>query len=189
MRAVNLLPDNYTPGVRSAPRRLPLPGRLADPTTAASALGALLVVAVLAIGHVTQSRDLSAKTETLAGLQQELAERTRPEPVAADDAAVRVAAATAASGARVPWEEVLHQFALVLPADVSVTSLTTADSMFNLAGYTASQPSVARLMRQLAESPTLADVQLQSSTRMDMDGRAVTQFTIVATVQAAGGAS
>jgi Tfp pilus assembly protein PilN len=207
MRAVNLLPADYAGTHRKGPK---LPTPLANPRRVVPIAAALLLVVVVAAGYVTQSRTVNEREETLASLQAELAARPKPEPVAApsSDAAVRLASATAASAARVPWEEILHQFALVLPADVSITALTAtgtgaiadpaaADpaaaaiggSGFTLTGYTVSQPAVARLMTRLSEAPTLANVQLQSSTRADREGRSVIDFSIVADVVNEGAGS
>jgi Tfp pilus assembly protein PilN len=194
MRAVNLLPADYTKAHSGLlPSRLPLPGLLGDPRKLAPIVVALLLAAVVAVGYVTQTRTVSEREQTLAELQAELAARPKPEEAAAptSDAAIRIAAAAAATAARVPWEEVLQQFALVLPADVSVTSLSATGSAggFTLSGYTTSQPSVARLLIRLDEAPTLANVQLQSSVRSDMESKTVVQFSILADVVPEGGGS
>lgn len=206
MRAVNLLPPDY-----DAARRVPLSGRLgplANPLRIVPIAAALVLVAILAVGYVTQSRNASDRQETLDQLQAELAARPKPTPVAAptSDAGVRLAAATAAASNRIAWEEVLYQLSLVLPADVSLTSLTTgapavavpaaataapapAAGGFTVAGYTVSQPAVARLLVQLDKAPTLAGVQLQNSMRADRNGRPVIDFNISATVVPEGAGS
>jgi Tfp pilus assembly protein PilN len=201
MRAVNLLPPDYAGAHRPGPK---LPAVIASPRRLAPIVAALLLVVLVGAGWVTQSRAVDQREETLASLQAELAARPKPEPVAAptSDAAIRLASATAASAARLPWEEVLHQFALVLPADVSLTALTATGTVsadpaaavagasgFTLTGYTVSQPAVARLMTRLNEAPTLANVQLQSSTRSERDGRTVVDFSIVADVVREGAGS
>jgi Tfp pilus assembly protein PilN len=201
MRAVNLLPPDYARAHRQGPK---LPAVIASPRRIAPIVAALLLVVLVGAGWVTQSRAVDQREETLASLQAELAARPKPEPVAppSSDAAIRLASATAASAARLPWEEVLHQFALVLPADVSITTLTATGSVsadptaavagasgFTLTGYTVSQPAVARLMTRLNEAPTLANVQLQSSTRSELDGRTVVDFSIVADVVREGAGS
>jgi Tfp pilus assembly protein PilN len=210
MRAVNLLPPDYARAHRQGPK---LPAVIASPRRIAPIVAALLLVVLVGAGWVTQSRAVDQREETLASLQAELAARPKPEPVAAptSDAAIRLASATAASAARLPWEEVLHQFALVLPADVSITALTATGtgaaavdpaaaapdpaaavggaSGFTLTGYTVSQPAVARLMTRLNEAPTLANVRLQSSTRSEQEGRTVVDFSIVADVVREGAGS
>jgi Tfp pilus assembly protein PilN len=197
MRAVNLLPSNYqkSHGESRLPR-LPLPGRLGDPLWLGPIVGAALVVVFLAVGSVTQSGAVSERKQTLDAVQAELAARQQPAqaaPTQPGDAATRLAAATAASSARLAWEEVLHQFSLVLPEDVSITSLTATTTAgagsFTLAGYTVSQPSVARLLVRLGQAPSLSNVQLQSSMRQELGGRQVIEFTIVADVVAKGATS
>jgi Tfp pilus assembly protein PilN len=194
MRAVNLLPAEYAKSHgKLASAQLPLPGVLSDPRKLAPILLAVVLATIVAAGYVTQSRTVSDREQTLAELQAELAARPKPELAVAPsgDASIRLAAAMVATEARVPWEEVLQQFALVLPADVSITSLTATGTAggFTLSGYTSSQPSVARLLVRLDEAPTLANVQLQSSVRSETEGRTNVQFTVIADVVPEGGSS
>lgn len=209
MRAVNLLPPDY-----ASARRVSLGsklGPLGDPIRLVPVAAALLLIGVVAVGYFTQSRAVSQRQDTLAEVQAELAARPKPAAVAAptSEAGIRLAAAAAATSARVAWEEVMHQLSLVLPADVSLISLTAgapagaalpaADGAapapapsgggFTLTGYTVSQPAVARLMVQLEQAPTLSGVQLVSTARADRNGRPVIDFNISATVVPEGAGS
>jgi Tfp pilus assembly protein PilN len=192
MRAVNLLPGDYSGHGGSRAARLPFSGVL-TPVRAVPIAAALALIVALGAAYVTQTRSVSSKEETLAQLQAEIAARPKPEETAvpASDAAVRLAAATAASNARLPWEDILHQFALVLPEDVSITAMnaTGTASGFSITGYTSSHPAVARLLERLDQAPALANVVLQSSTRTEADGGPRTDFSVVADVVSEGGTS
>jgi Tfp pilus assembly protein PilN len=205
MRAVNLLPDrHHLPAGQAESSRSPLVRALV------LAVPAVLVLAVLTVSFMSAKGTVEDRSATLAELQEEVAERLRPpEPVQQaagedPDVAARLAAAETAIGARVSWDEVLRQFALILPLDVSITSLQASSSgaaqpgadpaaatgvptAFTIAGYTASQPSVSRLMTRLTQVPAFTDVQLQSTQRSDVEGRPVIQFTIAAGIRPDGG--
>jgi Tfp pilus assembly protein PilN len=83
------------------------------------------------------------------------------------------------------------------PAPAPTTSTTTTSGSaaaapvaaptagpLTFAGFTYSQPGVARLLSRLAVVPALQDVQLVSSTRTAYSGRFVFQFSIKANVRA-----
>jgi Tfp pilus assembly protein PilN len=121
----------------------------------------------------------------------------------------RSLALASALGKRVAWDRVLRRFALVLPDDVWLNSLTgsvpldaapstvatTASNLpapatqLTIQGYTYSQASVARLLARLSVVPDLQDVQLQNSASATVSGQTVINFTIVANVRAGKGAS
>jgi Tfp pilus assembly protein PilN len=123
----------------------------------------------------------------------------------------RSLALASALGKRVAWDRVLRRFALVLPGDVWLTSLTgtvpldptatstapttTGSSLpapateLSIQGSTYSQASVARLLERLSVVPDLQNVQLQNSATAPVSGQNVINFTIVADIRAGKGAS
>jgi Tfp pilus assembly protein PilN len=123
----------------------------------------------------------------------------------------RSLALASALGKRVAWDRVLRRFALVLPGDVWLTSLTgtvpldptatstapttTGSSLpapateLSIQGSTYSQASVARLLERLSVVPDLQNVQLQNSASAPVSGQKVINFTIVADIRAGKGAS
>ncbi len=149
-----------------------------------------------AVLAVTPSHQLSVQTQAFR--QQVLTQREQ-----------RSLALASALGKRVAWDRVLRRFALVLPGDVWLTSLsgdvpldaaptataTTTGSLpatatdLTIQGYTYSQAGVARLLERLAVVPDFKDVQLQNSTTAVVSGQTVVNFTIVANIRAGKEAS
>jgi hypothetical protein len=105
---------------------------------------------------------------------------------------------------------VLRDLSLVLPKDVWLTSLQGAvpqplsvaavpataapqpnavaasPTGLRLTGHTFGQAGVAKLLARLSTVPTLAGVQLMSSTQMEKANRKVIQFEIAANLRGAG---
>jgi Tfp pilus assembly protein PilN len=204
MRAVNLLPKEETPRRRKTTNWAAVVG-LAGAAVLAAALGAALLQA---------KSTVSERQDRLAAASAELAAMPVPKPVSNSAAALagerdrRAAAVASAFTYHVPWDRMLRRFALVLPDDVWLTSLTakapkspgetvssagttpgSAPSGFTISGYTYSHDGVARLISRLAVLPDLKDVQLQTSTLTKIGERPVVQFTILADVRAGGGSS
>lgn len=198
MRAVNLLPKD----VAKPQRRTP------DPLLLIGGGGGLLVVVALAMMTMTASGTLVEKRDEVAaaGLRMELLPEPPAPPPAADqqlaaEQQTRGAALTAALASRVSWDRVLRRFSLVLPEDVWLTSLTAtapsgaaappdgAASSFTIVGYTYSHDAVARFLSRLAVVPDLTNVQLRNSALIELAGREVVEFSIVADVNAQGAAS
>ena len=75
------------------------------------------------------------------------------------------------------------------PATPAAQALPTTPTGFTIEGYTYSQVGVARLLSRLQTVPSLARVQLQSSTQELLVEREVTKFTIVADLRQPGGTS
>jgi Tfp pilus assembly protein PilN len=189
MRAVNLL------GTRE-PRRAKRPSGAAIVAIAGSVVLALAVTVVM----VMTGKQESAKRDRLDQQKIELALIPRPAAQSSVDStglgaaqAPRVQAVSTALSNRVAWERILRRFALVVPRDVWLSSLTlgsptastddaaaTSAQGFSIAGYTYSHDSVARLLSRLELVPDLADVQLQTSTVAELGGRRVVQFSIIA---------
>lgn len=208
MRAANLLPVE----LRSGGPRLP--------KTALGAVGAgVLVGGLLAVGFVSASGAVDSRERELQAVQAQLRAVERPdvtpEPALVDRTAeqgerMKVLGETLSK--RVPWDRVLRQLALVLPADVWLQSLSAnsptgasaaatpetgtapaaggaASQGLTLTGRTYSQESVARLLTRVSLIPELRDVALQSSTGTESNDQRLYEFTIQATVKAPGGTS
>lgn len=196
MRAVNLLP-------RDDPRAARSRGR--DRKIVAGFGGVCALVMVLGALTMLASSSLQDKRDEVAALEIELA--VVPEPAAgpsavetqlADERTRRTAAFSTAFGDRIAWDRLLRRFALVLPDDVWLTTLsvrtpaggpTSMPTDFTITGYTYSHDGVARLLARLAVIPDLGFVQLQNSTMAELGGRPVAQFSIAASVRREGVAS
>ena len=207
MRAVNLLPkDEAQRQQKRKQTSWPAVVGLAAAAVVAAALGAALL----------QARGtLSDRQSELAAAQAELAALPNPSTQAGGTGAAlsaerskRAAALASAFSYHVSWDRVLRRFALVLPDDVWLTSLSAsapkkpgdtattvaagpgaAPSGFTISGYTYSQEGVARLLSRLSVLPDLANVQLQTSALTKIGERPVIQFTILANVRSGGPAS
>jgi Tfp pilus assembly protein PilN len=148
-----------------------------------------------AVLAVTPAHHVSAQTQSFR--QQVLTKREQ-----------RSLALASALSKRVAWDRILRRFALVLPNDVWLTSVTgtvpldppatvavTPSALpapateLTINGQTYSQESVARLLERLSVVPDLTDVQLQSSTSSTIGGQNVISFTIVANIRNGKGAS
>ncbi|HEV8249702.1 MAG TPA: PilN domain-containing protein [Gaiellaceae bacterium] len=203
MRAVNLLPKDETQRSRK---------QTSWPVVIGLA-GSAVVIAALGAGLLQTRGAVSERQDELQSVSAELAAM----PAAADKPADRTAELAAERGKRaaalasaftyhVSWDRVLRRFALVLPDDVWLTSLTAkapkipgpdvvasttdaAPSGFTITGYTYSQEGVARLLARLSVLPDLTNVQLQTSALTDIGERPVIQFTILANVRAGGSPS
>jgi Tfp pilus assembly protein PilN len=200
MRAVNLLPRDD--------KRQRGGGRGNDPQLIGGIVGTVLVTAIVAAWFLTASGGVAKNQERLDAVSSELAATPVPKPSAPDASqleqqkSARVAALSSALGGRLAWDRVLREISLVLPEDVWLTSLSaqapsaapaTAETApaagFAINGKTYSHDGVARLLARLALVPHLSSVQLQSSTRaISETGHAVVEFSINATVKAAGAA-
>ena len=211
MKAVNLLPKDDR-------RR----GPAIPPALAATAIGGFTVVfAALALLFVSAHGSVNSRSIELEQKKQELAVIPVPaqSQLAQQDALVadkkaRVTALNAALSRRIAWDRVLREFALVLPDDVwlqtmSVTaptlatasdlagatststsgSLATGQTGFTIEGYTYSHDAVARLLTRLAVIPDLQQVQLGTSEQAKVNDRPVVHFKITANVRAPGASS
>jgi Tfp pilus assembly protein PilN len=208
MRSVNLLPHQQVEHKRERPDTLVL----------VAAIGGAAVVLALLAGTLVASRSVSRQQQALASARAVLAV-TPAHHVSAQTQAFRQKVLTdreqrslalaSAIGKRVAWDRILRRFALVLPNDVWLTSLTgtvpldsapttsatTASPLpatateLTIQGYTYTQEGVARLLERLSVVPDLKDVQLQSSTTAVVSGQNVVSFTIVANIRNGKGAS
>jgi Tfp pilus assembly protein PilN len=185
MRAVNLLP-------REAQRRTR--GVTPDPIALATAISAVVVVAVIGGGNLLQTSRVASAQNKLNDAKIQLAATPLPPAsarptVAPPPAAVaaqlqpRLGAVSTALSTRVAWDRVLREFSLVLPSDVQLTqlTLTTAGTGLQLQGVTYSYASVARLLSRMALVPDLSGVTLGTTSR----DKRIVSFTITAAVKGA----
>ena len=176
MRAVNLLPRDAAADRRALSQQN-------APVLVAAGLG-VVVTGALALGFLHETSALTAARKERDAVKQQLANTPRPvqasvkpDPNAAlvGQESARVAAVTTALGARFAWDRLLREFSLVLPDDITLSSLTlsapdpnapvaatgTAPQNFVIVGSTYSHDSVARLLARLALIPELSQVSLQ----------------------------
>jgi len=209
MRAVNLLPRQSAEKRREAPNAVVL----------VAAIGGAAVVLALAAGVLLANRSVDRQRQSLSTARAVLAV-TPVHHVSAKTNAFRTAvlsqreqrslALASAIGKRVAWDRILRRFALVLPNDVWLTSLsgtvpldasvaavtaTTPSALppqataLTIQGYTYSQAGVARLLERLSVLPDLKNVQLQNSQTTNINGQNVINFTIVSDIRNGRGAS
>ena len=204
MRAFNLMPKDEPRQGRGSAAPLPQIGL--------AVLGLLLVVglgaAYLLMGaRVADKQSRADDLRAQVAAQQEPAPAPQPPAQGATDPALlqesqaRTAALADALAGRVAWDRVLREFSLVMPDEVSLTTLAagsqttdsstppadaaSASDSFTITGLARSQEDVALLLSRLAVLPELDTVQLQTSV---LEGNAYT-FSILATVGAQGAAS
>ena len=210
MRAVNLLP-------RDAQMRKSI--RDEDPAVVVGSALAVVVVIALGAGFVTAHNRAGSEQQKLAAARADLgrvsaelqaqkpktpenpAKPTKPIlPVPAVTAEVqpRLAAVAQALSTRIAWDRVLREFSLVVPSDVSVTSLSMkapdpsaaqagatvgTGTGFVLSGLAYSHDSVARLLARLMLVPDIQNVTLASSNADSRSGSVT--FSIDADVKGA----
>ena len=193
MRAVNLLPKDDR-------RQRGAEARRNNPMLIAGVAGTVLVTAIICAWFLTASAGVADNQKRRDAAQAQLAATPVPPPSSPESSALeqekgtRVAALSAALGGRLAWDRLLREFALVLPDDVWLTSMSAqaptaggAASAFTINGKTYSQDGVARLLARLALVPHLTNVQLQHSTAATSEtGRKVVEFTINASVKGVG---
>jgi Tfp pilus assembly protein PilN len=207
MRAVNLLPRQQVQQKREGP----------NPAVLVAAIGGAAVLLVLVGGTLLFNRSVDRQRQALAAARAELAatpaHHLSPSTQAFRQSVLtqreqRSLALASALGKRVAWDRILRRFALVLPNDVWLTSLTGSvplDSTISttstpsalpptptaltIEGYTYSQASVARLLERLQVLPDLKNVQLTSSQTSPLGNKNVVRFTIVSDIRQGRGAS
>ncbi len=85
------------------------------------------------------------------------------------------------------WLTTLTAKSPISPATNIATGSTGAPSQFTILGRTYSHDGVARLLSRLQVVPDLTNVQLLSSTRSQVAGQDVVEFSIAADIKVAGG--
>ena len=120
MRAVNLLPRDVEK-VKSS--------RFSAPLVTGVIVG-FLVIALLAVGFVRESANVSHKRTELDAARAELALIPAPQvpdatsSTLAGQRTMRIAALQSALNGRVAWDRVLREISLVIPSDVWLSALT-----------------------------------------------------------------
>jgi Tfp pilus assembly protein PilN len=193
MRAINLLP-------RDEKRRA---GPALPTAVAVTALVSLTVVTVLlcglflsAHGNVSARQlELTQKDAELAAIPVPAQSQLQQQDALVADKQARVAALNTALSRRIAWDRILREFALVLPDDVWLLSMSaTAPTLggqlgFNIEGHTYSHDAVARLLSRLSVIPDLERVQLVTSEETVLGSRTAIHFKIAANVRAPGASS
>ena len=193
MRAVNLLPKDDR-------RQRGAEARRNNPLLIGGVAGTVLVTAILCAWFLTASAGVADNQKRRDAAAAQLSATPVPPPSSPQSSALeqekgaRVSALSAALGSRLAWDRLLREFALVLPDDVWLTSMSgqaptagASASGFTINGRTYSQDGVARLLASLALVPHLTNVTLQhSSAATSETGRKVVEFTINATVKGVG---
>ena len=215
MRAVNLLPRQQVARTREHPNAVVL----------VASLGGSAVALALAGGFLLANRSADRQRQALQTAKDVLAVTPAKQQMSAETQAFRSKllsgreqrslALAAAIGKRVAWDRVLRHVALVLPGDISLTSVTgtvpleSTDSTavpaptttapaspipplptaLTIQGYTFSQDGVAQFLSRLEVVPDLKNVQLQTSEAGTLDNQNVINFTIVADIRKGGAAS
>jgi Tfp pilus assembly protein PilN len=209
MRAVNLLPKDANQRGKSI--------RAEDPAVVVgSALGLVVLIALVA-GFLNVHSKVNAEQKKLTAARIELgrlatqkrAEPTPykpvkqkpivPIPAVTSEEQPRLAAISTALSTRIAWDRILREFSLVLPTDVTLTTLSLATPSPASAGATTGAPAgaqnltingttyshdaVARLLSRLMLIPDLTNVTLSNSTA-NTDSGLVT-FNITAGVKGA----
>jgi Tfp pilus assembly protein PilN len=194
VRAVNLLPRDD--GRQGKPNQN-------NPLLVGGVAGTVLLSAILAAWFLTASAGVADNQKRRDAAEAELAATPVPPPttpgtsVLDQEKSSRITALSSALAGRLAWDRVLREVSLVLPDEVWLTNLSaqaptaaaspTASAGFAINGRTYSHDGVARLLARLSLVPHLSNVQLQHSANATSEtGRKVVEFTINATVKAAG---
>jgi Tfp pilus assembly protein PilN len=200
VRAVNLLPRDTK---QRTVKKESLP-------VLVGACSGVLVVAVLGAMFMMGSGKVAAEQRKLDDLNRRYQALPPPPtgPTAAEEQlagmqSARVSALSTALSTRVAWDRVFREFSLVLPDDVWLTMLSakspispatgessstnSAPSQFTINGRTYSHDAVARLLSRLQVVPDLTNVQLLSSSRSQVGGQTVVDFSIAADIKVLGG--
>ena len=206
MRAVNLLPkDSGQASIRNE-----------DPAVVVGSAVGLVVLIALSLGFFVAHSSANSAQSKLSAARIELGKLslvkrphykvpklTRPiiaVPAVTGEETARLQAVSGALSTRIAWDRILREFSLVVPDDVSISTLTltapptvaaapgspaAAPTGLNLIGTTYSHDSVARLLERLMLIPDLTDVTLANSTASNQGGLTTVQFTISANVKGA----
>ena len=183
MRAVNLLPRDVE-GQRSEGGRLPI---LVVAGGVAAVTAAMVVLFMGASGSVSDGRSqLESVEASIAKIPTGDDPAVAPGTIA-QERSDRVTALAAALTTRVPVDRLLRELAYVLPEDAWLTGLTasapvgvegvappgspapasSATPGITIQGATYSHQSVARVLARLGALPTLTNVRLSASARVE----------------------
>ena len=183
MRAVNLLPRDAE-RVRSKGTRTPL---LVAAGAAAAVTAAAVVLSLSASGAAGDRRGELAAVEQAIALVPSAGQPAVSQAVLVQERTDRVAALAAALSTRIPFDRLLHELSLVLPEDAWLTGITasapvsaaptgtpgarpvaaTSTQGVTIQGATYSHGSVARVLARLSVIPSLENVRLSASARVE----------------------
>jgi Tfp pilus assembly protein PilN len=184
MRAVNLLPaDERRKGLDESVRK-PLLGAAAG--IAVVALLATLLASLAAVEASDKHAEIDAVENAISALPEPLPSRLDPT-VFVQERTDRESALASALSRRVAFDKLLRQVALVLPGDAWLTQLdaavpvapatgagapppaaaAAASKGVTIQGGTWSHDNVAVVLARLASIPTLSDVSLTSTSRVE----------------------
>ncbi|MES1246986.1 MAG: PilN domain-containing protein [Actinomycetota bacterium] len=203
MRAVNLLPRDA--GSRKSIRN-------EDPAVVVGASVGAVVLLALAFGFMNVHSKVTHEQSKLDAARRQLAQLSLhrqpipkptkqvktipiiPQPAVSADEQPRLDAVKAALSQRIDWDRIMREFSLVLPSDISITSLqlgapaapgvgatTGTPGTLTINGSAYSHDGVARFMSRLMLIPDFMDVTLQNSSA---DTSGVT-FSINASIKGA----
>jgi Tfp pilus assembly protein PilN len=199
VRAVNLLP-------RDAAQAKSI--RNEDPAVVVGSALGLIVVIALSAGFMTAHSKASSEQKKLTSAQIELgklslhkqqeaqAETPKPTrpiipiPAVTSEEQPRLDAIAGAMSTRIAWDRILREFSLVVPDDVTISSLSmtaptaSAGQGLAISGLAFSHDGVARLLSRLMLIPDLSGVTLASSTAAS-NGASGVSFSISAAVKGA----
>jgi Tfp pilus assembly protein PilN len=207
VRAVNLLPKDSGQGKNI---------RNEDPAVVVGSAVGLVVLIALGLAFFVAHSTAGAQQAKLSAARLELGKlslikrpvykvpkQTRPIiaiPAVTSDQPALLQAVTGALSTRIAWDRILRELSLVIPDDVTVSTLSltapptvatepgapaSTPTGLSLMGTTYSHDSVARLMSRLMLVPDLNDVTLTSSTATPSGGVTIVQFNIAAGVKGA----
>jgi Tfp pilus assembly protein PilN len=182
MRAVNLLPRDLE-RQRGDGGRAPF---LVAGGGIAAVTAAAVVLFMSASGSVSDQRSQLESVEAAIALIPDEGQPAVAAGTIAQERTNRVVALTAALSTRVPVDRLLRELAFVLPEDAWLTGLTasapavaapvgspgattpsSAVPGVTIQGATYSHQSVARVLARLAALPTLSDIRLTASARVE----------------------
>jgi Tfp pilus assembly protein PilN len=207
MRAVNLLPKEF-----AARKSL----REEDPAVVVGSALAVVVLIALGASFLLAQSKANTQQKRLTAARLELGKFSQknnstppvkapavpitpivPPPSIVGQEAVWLSSVTSTLSQRIAWDRVLREVSLVMPDDVTLSSLTmtapvTAGAIptgpagagqgFVIAGSAFSYPSVARLLSRLGLVPDLSNVTLTSTSASLKKG---VEFAITAAIKGA----
>ncbi|MBM2821833.1 MAG: hypothetical protein HW413_579 [Thermoleophilia bacterium] len=185
MRAVNLLPRDAE-SARSEGARTPL---LVAAGGAAAVTAVAVVLSFSASGTANERRAELASIEDAIALVPNAGTPAVSQAVLVQERTDRVSALAAALSARIPFDRLLRELSLVLPEDAWLTGITvsapvsatpagsppggtppaaaTTTQGVTIQGVTYSHESVARVLARLSVIPSLENVRLTASARVE----------------------
>ncbi|MDY0341434.1 MAG: hypothetical protein RBS17_09535 [Coriobacteriia bacterium] len=195
MMRVNLLPPEI------------LQRRQAEKRIGWVAVGAIVVVLILAVVWGIAQFQLQSREDDLAVVQQQVqavqaqADQLAIFEVRAEELEARRATADQALAGRREWSRLFNELSLILPADMWADTITASeDAGLSVTGYAVDTPTdvpdqghrvIAKSLVRLADLEQLSNVWLTSSMKSDFNEQSVLEFMLTADVaapEAEGGA-